>query len=67
MGDFKLVGRQLFEGHEGLKSLYEVSCDETDYLVDQASRLSGVLGARMLVADFGGCTINLIKSESLKK
>lgn len=61
--DFKSVGKHLFETHEGLKSLYEVSCDECDFLVETTKEIPGVLGSRMMGAGFGGCTINFIDSE----
>ena len=66
-GDFNSVGRHLLDGHEGLRNLYEVSCDETDFLVDQVKGLDGVLGARMMGAGFGGCTLNLIKTEAVEE
>ncbi|MBC7914047.1 MAG: galactokinase [Pyrinomonadaceae bacterium] len=60
--DFKSIGQRLFENHEGLKDLYEVSCDECDFLVDVTKKIPEVFGSRMMGAGFGGCTINLIKS-----
>ncbi|PKP10572.1 MAG: galactokinase [Bacteroidetes bacterium HGW-Bacteroidetes-4] len=65
-GDFVLFGKQMFGSHEGLKNKYEVSCDELDQLVDLAKTINGVLGARMMGGGFGGCTINLVKKETLK-
>lgn len=63
--DFRAVGELMFETHEGLKDLYEVSCDEADFLVETSKQISGVLGSRMMGAGFGGCTINLIDSDSV--
>ena len=57
--DFETVGRQMYLTHDGLRRDYEVSCDELDFLVDEAAR-SGVTGARIMGGGFGGCTINLI-------
>jgi galactokinase len=42
--------------------LYEVSCTELDFLNDVAKRC-GVTGSRVMGGGFGGCTINLVKSE----
>jgi galactokinase len=57
-------GKLLYETHEGLSKEYEVSCDESDFLVDLA-RNNNVIGARMMGGGFGGCTINLInKTET---
>ncbi|MBP5546999.1 MAG: galactokinase [Bacteroidales bacterium] len=58
--DYETVGRQMYLTHKGLKEDYEVSCDEIDFLVDEARRL-GVTGARIMGGGFGGCTINLVK------
>lgn len=62
--DFETLGKHLFETHAGLRDLYEVSCKECDFLVDYAkNHVDGVLGARMMGAGFGGCTINLIRED----
>lgn len=62
-------GACMYETHEGLSKVYEVSCTELDLLVDLAKQ-HGVTGARMMGGGFGGCTINLIengKVENFKK
>lgn len=63
--DLSQLGQLLFASHEGLKNLYEVSCLELDFLVDQAKNNSHVMGARMMGGGFGGCTINLIHSDHI--
>ncbi len=62
-GDYQKFGALMFASHEGLSKEYNVSCEESDFLVDVA-RQCGVLGARMMGGGFGGCTINLL-DESL--
>lgn len=62
-GDYETVGQQMYLTHKGLAEDYEVSCEEIDFLVDEARRL-GVTGSRIMGGGFGGCTINLVK-ESL--
>ena len=62
--DIEGLGQLLFETHHGLKADYEVSCTELDFLVDQASKIPGVAGARMVGGGFGGCTLNLVKKEN---
>jgi galactokinase len=62
MGDYETVGRAMFETHHGMSKLYEVSCEELDFLNDIAAR-SGVAGSRVMGGGFGGCTINLVKDE----
>ncbi len=65
--DWKELGKQLFDSHKGLSELYEVSCDELDFLVDLAKQEQGVLGSRMMGGGFGGCTINLIETISIDR
>ena len=57
------VGNLLFQSHAGLKDLYEVSCPELDFLVNQALANEHVLGARMMGGGFGGCVIHLMDRE----
>ena len=59
-------GKLMFETHEGLSKLYEVSCPELDFLAEQAKQNKNVIGARMMGGGFGGCTINIIKKEGVK-
>ncbi|WP_276388405.1 galactokinase [Eudoraea chungangensis] len=63
--DLNRFGSLLFASHQGLKSKYEVSCKELDFLVDYASSYEGVLGARMMGGGFGGCTINLVHKDKV--
>ena len=58
-------GKLMFATHEGLSKLYNVSCAELDFLVVQAVANPNVIGARMMGGGFGGCTINLVKEESV--
>ena len=60
--DYETVGEKMYETHDGLSKDYEVSCEETDYLVDIA-RDCGVSGARIMGGGFGGCTINLVQKD----
>lgn len=62
-GNLAAFGKKMFETHEGLSSMYEVSCKELDFLVDEARKFEGVLGARMMGGGFGGCTINLVRKS----
>ena len=65
-GNIEALGKKMFATHEGLKSLYEVSCPELDFLVDQVKGHPAVLGARMMGGGFGGCTINIVKEEAIE-
>ena len=62
-GDLSSAGLRMFETHAGLRDMYEVSCPEADFLVEQARAEPAVLGARMMGGGFGGCTINLVRTE----
>ena len=53
----------MYKSHHGLKELYEVSCEELDFLVDFSSSYNEVIGSRMMGGGFGGCTINLIEEN----
>ena len=59
-------GKKMFETHEGLSKLYEVSCKELDFLVEKAKENKNVIGARMMGGGFGGCTINIVRKEAVK-
>jgi galactokinase len=62
-GDIPAVGRLMFETHDGLSKMYEVSCPETDFLVDFVRGNAAVAGARMMGGGFGGCTLNLVRKD----
>jgi galactokinase len=63
--DFVEFGNLMYGSHYGLKNKYEVSCTELDQLVELTKSIDGVLGARMMGGGFGGCTINLVKKDSV--
>ena len=65
--DLETLGALIYGSHNGLQHQYKVSCDELDFLVNQAKKNKNVLGARMMGGGFGGCTINLIKKDEAKK
>ncbi len=64
-GDLKALGALLYQTHKGLQYLYEVSCLELDFLVNQTRNQDAVLGARMMGGGFGGCTLNLIHKDAI--
>ena len=66
-GDMQAFGKKMFETHEGLSKLYEVSCPELDFLVEAVANNENVLGARMMGGGFGGCTINIIKKTAVEE
>ena len=63
--DYETVGKKMYETHHGMSKLYEVSCEELDFLNDVAKKC-GVTGSRVMGGGFGGCTINLVKEEKIR-
>lgn len=61
-GDYETVGEMMYQTHFGLSRLYEVSCEELDFL-NRMARKHDVTGSRVMGGGFGGCTINLVKEE----
>ncbi len=64
--DFIEFGNLMNQSHDSLRDLYEVSCNELDVLVD-SYRSHGATGSRMTGAGFGGCTINLVKTNIVEE
>jgi len=64
-GDLLTFGELLYASHQSLARDYEVSSPELDLMVELACRLEGVVGARMTGAGFGGCTVNLVRQETI--
>lgn len=52
--------------HVSLRDDFEVSCKELDVLVDAAINYGpAVLGSRMTGGGFGGCTVTLVRQQSV--
>ena len=64
--DLETLGALIFQSHEGLSNQYKVSCEELDFLVEEAKKNNHVIGARMMGGGFGGCTINLIDNKEVE-
>ena len=63
-GDLDTIGRLMLASHASLRDRFEVSSPELDALVEIAMTTSGVVGARMTGAGFGGCTLTLVDAGS---
>lgn len=63
--DLKRFGELMYASHRSLRDDYEVSCRELDVMVDLASNILGVYGARMTGGGFGGCTVNLVREDAV--
>jgi galactokinase len=66
-GDILALGKKMFETHNGLSKMYEVSCKELDWLINFIINDTAVIGARMMGGGFGGCTINLVKENEIER
>jgi galactokinase len=65
--DLRQFGALMNTSHDSLNENYEVTGFELDTLVNEARKINGVIGARMTGAGFGGCTVNLVREESIEK
>ncbi len=66
-GDLARVGQLMAGSHRSLRDDYEVSCPELDIMVELANQAPGTVGARMTGGGFGGCAINLVRSEAVER
>jgi len=63
--DLNSLGKLFYASHRGLQHQFKVSCSELDFLVEKAKESPFVIGSRMMGGGFGGCTINIIKKDSI--
>jgi galactokinase len=61
--DYVSFGKIINKSHASLRSLYEISCPEIDWLTKRALELDGVLCSRLVGQGFGGCTLTILKRE----
>jgi len=66
-GELPEFGELMYQSHYGLKDLYEVSCEELDFLVEFTKDKNYIYGSRMMGGGFGGCTINLIEADAIEE
>nr|WP_294490623.1 galactokinase [uncultured Mediterraneibacter sp.] len=64
-GDLTRFGELMNQSHISLRDDYEVSCEEIDILVDLAWKVPGVIGSRITGGGFGGCTVSIVKNDSV--
>ncbi len=64
-GNLHLFGELMNASHASLKDDYEVSCPEIDLLVTLAQAMPGVIGSRITGGGFGGCTVSIVKNDSV--
>ena len=59
-------GQLMFQSHQSLKELYEVSGIELDTIVEFCKDYKDCIGARMTGAGFGGCAIALVDKKKME-
>jgi len=59
-------GQLMYQSHQSLKELYEVSGIELDTIIDFCKDDKDCIGARMTGAGFGGCAIALVDKRKLE-
>ena len=64
--NLKEFGELMNASHVSLRDDYEVSCDEIDVLVEEAWKVDGVIGSRITGGGFGGCTVSIVKDETVE-
>jgi len=64
-GNIERFGSLMNGSHDSLRDDYEVTGIELDTLVEEARKVKGTIGSRMTGAGFGGCTVSLVKEESI--
>lgn len=63
--DIETFGKLMNDSHVSLRDDYEVSCEEIDLLVELAWKTEGVIGSRITGGGFGGCTVSIVKNDSV--
>ncbi len=66
-GDGVRAGQLMYASHASLRDDYEVSCKELDLLVEIASQVEGVYGARMTGGGFGGCAVAITTVDGAER
>ncbi len=62
-GDLDAVGELMRASHASTRDDFEISTPEVDVMVDSALHADGTIGARMTGGGFGGCTVNLVRTD----
>jgi len=57
------LGELMVQSHQSSRNLFENSCRELDFLVEEAMQIPGCYGAKLTGGGFGGSTVNLVQPE----
>ena len=64
-GDLNAFGELMKASHDSLRYDFEVTGPELDALYEAACAVDGVIGTRMTGAGFGGCTVSIVRDDSV--
>jgi galactokinase len=64
-GNLVKFGELMNGSHDSLRDDYEVTGYELDTMVEEARKISGVIGSRMTGGGFGGCTVSLVEDNAV--
>ncbi len=65
-GDDVKFGQLLNSSHNSARDLYEISCDEMNWLQEAANSVTGCLGSRLMGGGFGGATISIVRYDAVE-
>jgi len=60
-------GRLMNESHRSARDLYQISCEQTDFLAEQICACEGVYGARLSGGGFGGSVVALVEPSEAER
>jgi galactokinase len=66
-GDMTRFGELMALAHVSFRDDFGASCAEVDTLVEIAARQPACFGARITGGGFGGCTVNIVKTEDVEQ
>jgi galactokinase len=64
--NLEAFGKLMYDSHDSLRDLYEVSGKELDAVAEYGKTNPDVAGARMTGAGFGGCAIAIVKESAFE-
>lgn len=65
--DIEKLGRLMNESHCSARDLYQISCEQTDFLAEQIWQSDGAYGARLCGGGFGGSVVALVQPDAAAK
>jgi galactokinase len=62
--DMAVFGSLMYKSHCSARDLYEISCPEIDFLVEEVCKKKGAFGARLSGGGFGGAAVAIVSPEA---